>query len=126
LSKLGQAPSVPTIITQNPPIVALSTSVSFSWTQSGPTVDNYTVDTTTTVNGCSGVAPILNTIILNGTARMVNITGLEENSAVGITLTAHNAAGSTPRPFSVPRITLPAGKTKHCFPIWYCFNPHCC
>ena len=44
-------------------------------------------------------------ITLHGSSRMVNITGLEEDSTVTIRITASNAGGSTLRTFVNPRIT---------------------
>ena len=73
-------------------------------------MDNYTVDYTATVRGCSDLAPQSDTITLPGSSRMVNITGLEENSDVGLTVNANNARGSTERPFEGPRRTTMASE----------------
>ena len=102
-------PSEPTIIVES--ITLQATSISFSWTQSaGDVVDNYTVGYNFSVRGCSDVPQQNYSITLGGSSRMVNMTGIQEDSTVMIKITVNNAGGSTPRLFTDPRRTLTASK----------------
>ena len=66
-----------------------STSISLSWTQSGSSVDRYTVSYNYTIRGC-GSGPVSGSVnIIDGNARSLTLTGLEEDSDYTITLTAH-------------------------------------
>ena len=72
---------------------ATSTTIAFSWTQSGSSVDNYTVSYTYTIRQC-GLGPMSKIEeISDGNARSFNLNDLEEDSDYTITLTAINSAG---------------------------------
>jgi len=59
-------------------------------------VNGYTINYTATVRDCTEQR-VTCTISLDGSAKIANITGLEENSEVVIVVTAYNAAGGGPR-----------------------------
>ena len=74
---------------------ATSTTIALSWTQSGSSVDSYTVSYNYTIRRC-GSGPVYvsgSEEISNGNARRFTLTGLEEDSDYTITLTAISAAG---------------------------------
>ena len=72
---------------------ATSTTIALSWTQSGSSVDSYTVSYNYTIRRC-GSGPVSGSEeISDGNARNFNLTGLEEDSDYTITLTAINLAG---------------------------------
>ena len=72
---------------------ATSTTIALSWTQSGSSVDSYTVSYTYTIRRC-GSGPVSGSEeIRNGNARHFTLTDLEEDSDYTITLTAISAAG---------------------------------
>ena len=72
---------------------ATSTTIALNWTQSGSSVDNYTVSYTYTIRRC-GLDPATGSEeISDGNARSFTLTGLEEDSDYTITLTAISAAG---------------------------------
>ena len=72
---------------------ATSTTIALSWTQSGSSVDSYTVSYNYTIRRC-GLGPVSGSVeISDGNARSFTLTGLEEDSNYTITLTAISAAG---------------------------------
>ena len=72
---------------------ATSTTIALSWTQSGSSVDSYTVSYNYTIRRC-GSSPVSGSEeISDGNARSFTLTGLEEDSDYTITLTAISAAG---------------------------------
>ena len=72
---------------------ATSTTIALSWTQSGSSVDSYTVSYTYTIRRC-GSGPVSGTEeISDGNARSFTLTGLEEDSDYTITLTAISVTG---------------------------------
>ena len=72
---------------------ATSTTIALSWTQSGSSVDSYTVSYTYTIRRC-GSGPVSGSEeISDGNARSFILTDLEEDSDYTITLTAISAAG---------------------------------
>ena len=72
---------------------ATSTTINLNWTQSGSSVDSYTVSYTYTIRQC-GSGPVSGSEeISNGNARSFTLTDLEEDSDYTITLTAISAAG---------------------------------
>ena len=65
-----------------------ATTISLSWTQSGSSVDRYTVSYNYTIRGC-GSGPVSGSVeISDGNARSFTLTGLEEDTDYNITLTA--------------------------------------
>ena len=74
-------------------VTATSTTIALSWTQSGSSVDSYTVSYTYTIRRC-GSGPVSGSEeIRNGNSRSFTLTDLEEDSDYTITLTAISAAG---------------------------------
>ena len=72
---------------------ATSTTIALNWTQSGSSVDSYTVSYTYTIRRC-GSGPVSGSEdISDGNARSFTLTDLEEDSDYTITLTAISAAG---------------------------------
>ena len=72
---------------------ATSITIALSWTQSGSSVDSYTVSYTYTIRRC-GLGPVSGSKdFRNGNARSFTLTDLEEDSDYTITLTAISAAG---------------------------------
>ena len=72
---------------------ATSTTIDLNWTQSGSSVDNYTVFYNYTIRRC-GSGPVSGSEeISNGNARSFTLTDLEEDSDYIITLTAISPAG---------------------------------
>ena len=72
---------------------ATSTTIALSWTQSGSSVDSYTISYTYTIRRC-GSSPVSGSEeISDGNARSFTLTDLEEDSDYTITLTAISAAG---------------------------------
>ena len=74
---------------------ATSTTIALSWTQSGSSVDSYTVSYNYTIRRC-GSGPVSGSeVISDGNVRsfMITLTDLEEDSDYTITLTAISAAG---------------------------------
>ena len=72
---------------------ATSTTVALSWTQSGSSVDSYTVSYNYTIRRC-GSGPVSGSEeISDGNSRSFTLTDLEEDSDYTITLTAISAAG---------------------------------
>ena len=73
---------------------ATSTTIALSWTQSGSSVDSYTVSYNYTIRRCgSGPVSSGSEEISDGNARNFTLTDLEEDSDYIITLTAISAAG---------------------------------
>ena len=72
---------------------ATSTTIPLSWTQSGSSVDSYTVSYTYTIRRCSSSPVSGSEDISDGNARSFTLTDLEEDSNYTITLTAISAAG---------------------------------
>ena len=71
---------------------ATSTTIELSWTQSGSSVDSYTLSYTYTIRRC-GSGPVSRSEgISNGNARSFTLTVVEEDSDYSITLTAISAA----------------------------------
>ena len=68
---------------------ATSTTINLSWTQSGSSVDSYTVSYTYTIRRCGCPSEEIS----DGNARSFTLTDLEEDSNYTITLTAISAAG---------------------------------
>ena len=68
---------------------ATSTTIDLSWTQSGSSVDSYTVSYTYTIRRCGYPSEEIS----DGNARSFTLTDLEEDSDYTITLTAISAAG---------------------------------
>ena len=66
-----------------------ATTISLNWTQSGSSVDRYTVSYNYTIRGCDSDLESRNQEISDGNARSFTLTGLEEDSVYNITLTAH-------------------------------------
>ena len=74
-----------------------STTIALSWTQSGSSVDSYTVSYTYTIRRCgSGPVSGSDEEISDGNARRFTLTDLDEDSDYIITLTAISAAGQLP------------------------------
>ena len=72
---------------------ATSTTIALSWTQSGSSVDSYTVSYTYTIRRC-GSGPVPGSEeISDGNARSFTLKNIEEDSDYTITLTANSAAG---------------------------------
>ena len=72
---------------------ATSTTIALSWTQSGSSVDSYTVSYTYAIRRC-GSGPVSGREeISDGNARSFILTDLEEDSDYTISLTAISAAG---------------------------------
>ena len=72
---------------------ATSTTIALSWTQSGSSVDSYTISYTYTIRRC-GSGPVSRSEgISDVNARSFTLTDLEEDSDYAITLTAISAAG---------------------------------
>ena len=72
---------------------ATSTTIALKWTQSGSSVDNYTVSYNYTIRRCGSVPVSGSVEISDSNARRFNLTDLEEDSDYNITLTAISAAG---------------------------------
>ena len=71
----------------------ISTTIALSWTQTGSSVDGYTVSYNYTIRTC-GSGPVSGSEeISDGNARSFTLTDLEEDSDYTITLTAISAAG---------------------------------
>ena len=74
-------------------VTATSTTIALSWTQSGSSVDSYTVSYTYIIRRC-GSGPVSGSEdFSDSNARSIILTGLEEDSDYIITLTAISAAG---------------------------------
>ena len=74
-------------------VTATSTTIALSWTQSGSSVDSYTVSYTYTIRRC-GSGPVSGSEeISDGNARSFTLTDLEEDSDYIISLTANSPAG---------------------------------
>ena len=72
---------------------ATSTTIALSWTQSGSSVDSYTVSYNYTIRRC-GSGPVSGSVeISDGNSRSFTLINLEEDSYYAITLTAISAAG---------------------------------
>ena len=73
---------------------ATSTTIALSWTQSGSSVDNYTLFYTYTIRRC-GSGPVMSgsEVIGDGNGMSFTLTGLEDDSNYTITLTAISVAG---------------------------------
>ena len=72
---------------------ATSTTIDFSWTQNGSSVDSYSVVYNYTIRRC-GLGPVsVSEEISDGNARSFTLRDLEEDSDYTITLTAISAAG---------------------------------
>ena len=71
---------------------ATSTTIALSWTQSGSSVDRYTVSYTYIIRRC-GCPMTGSEDISDGDATSFTLTDLEEDSNYTITLTAISAAG---------------------------------
>ena len=72
---------------------ATSTTIALSWTQSGSSVNSYTVSYTYTIRRCSSGSVSGSGEISDGNVRNFTLTDLEEDSDYTITLTAISAAG---------------------------------
>ena len=72
---------------------ATSTTIALSWTQSGSSVDSYTVSYTYTIRRCGSCPESGSEEISDSNARSFTLTDLEEDSNYTITLTAISAAG---------------------------------
>ena len=73
---------------------ATSTTIALSWTQSGSSVDSYTVSYIYTIRRCgSGHLSGSEEEINDGNARSFTLTDLEEDSDYTISLTAISEAG---------------------------------
>ena len=70
-----------------------STTIALSWTQSGSSVESYTVSYTYTIRQCGSGLMSGSEEISDGNARSFILTNLEEDSDHTITLTAISAAG---------------------------------
>ena len=73
--------------------IATSTTIALSWTQSGRSVDNYTLSYTYTIRRCGSGPSSGSEEISDGNAMSFILTDLEEDSDYTITLTAISAAG---------------------------------
>ena len=72
---------------------ATSTTIALSWTQSGSSVDNYTLSYNYTIRRC-GSGPVSGSVeISDGNARRFTLTELEEDSDYTITLIAISTSG---------------------------------
>ena len=96
---------------------ATSTTIALSWTQSGSSVDSYTVSYTYTIRRC-GSGPVSESEEISaGNARSFTLTGLEEDSDYTITLTAISAAGRLPSN-QISTTTATAGSYLYaCIPV---------
>ena len=74
---------------------ATSTTIALSWTQSGSSVDSYTISYNYTIRRCGSGPMTGSEEISDGNGRNFTLTGLEleEDSDYTITLTAISAAG---------------------------------
>ena len=73
---------------------ATSTTIALSWTQSGSSVDSYTVFYNYTIRRCgSGRRMSGSEEISDGNTRNFTLTGLEEDSDYTVILTAPNTTG---------------------------------
>ena len=85
-----------TIIIDTPVLLngtATSTTIALSWTQSGSSVDSYTVSYNYTIRMCGSDPMSRSKDISDGNARSFTLTDLEEDSDYTITLTAISTAG---------------------------------
>ncbi len=90
----------PSVQLPAPPVVSTSRgprSITLTWTQpsSGGTVDSYTVQYNASVRGCNPPSQKIGNTSINGTLRMFEITNLEEDSDVSVTIMAVNIRGSS-------------------------------
>ena len=70
------------------------TTITLSWTSTGSVVDNYVVMWQRDTSGeCPGDDE--DSVAVRGGSTSCRIVGLEEDSSYSITVTAHNAAGSS-------------------------------
>ena len=82
--------------------------ITISWSQpSGSFVDVYNVEYNASVRNCSHRPPATNSTMTS--MKNFNITGLEEDSAVTVSITAANIGGSA-RPMNITTSTLTASK----------------
>ena len=72
---------------------ATSTTIALSWTQSGSSVDSYTVSYNYTIRKCGSGPVSRSKRISDVNARSFTLTDIEEDSDYTITLTAISAAG---------------------------------
>ena len=72
---------------------ATSTTIALSWTQSGSSVDSYTVSYNYTIRRCGSDPESGSEEISDGNARSFTWTDLEEDSDYTITLTAISLTG---------------------------------
>ena len=72
---------------------ATSSTIALSWTQSGSSVDSYTVSYTYTIRRCGSGTVSESQEISDDNARSFTLLDLEEDSDYTITLTAISTAG---------------------------------
>jgi hypothetical protein len=71
-------------------VVASTTTILFSWTQSGTAVERYLLSYTYTIRGCDLTTVRGSNLEVGSTRRNYTLVGIEENSDYDITLTAIN------------------------------------
>ena len=115
-----------------------TTFINLVWSQhDGDVVVSYTVSYSFITRGCDGTIRGRNTITgIDGFIRAYNLSNIEENSDINISIIAVNGAGSSPVPASTSSTTLEAGEIfmsnllcchltnihthTSCSTLWYC------
>ena len=89
-----------------------TTFINLVWSQQdGDVVVSYTVSYSFITRGCDGTIRGRNTITgIDGFIRAYNLSNIEENSDIDISIKAVNGAGSSPVPASTSSTTLEAGE----------------